>query len=762
MRGMLRRQRSGGLCAMAALAVAAWVGQGPGPASAAPASAIPAPYPPPGLAELDALAVPATVEALEARVQELAGSDAVAEYALREIEAGFINLLDSQPQEPRLRADLADFYYRWGTVMEGASPAALRLVSGAPDPIGLACLLHRGAGDLGADLLFAALAQEPGTPDVWLEAARNARNAKNPAWSIVTFEEVVRRLLARQAGPDIQPDMQPDVQRLAAAAAESALELDVEVGQFDRASAMLDGLPAAVRAVVESGAAEKVQSQLDGVELAGDLQDVRQDLALLSLARGDMTGTDRWLASQPVTHQGPWYGVLAAWRQAPDDPFEVLTSLLESNGEDSIRGGRSLALAAVARRDGYPALEVRYLRWALSLIGDLGPHGKRELAPPGIAAAATALEAEIGALRSRLEERLERSVEEAHAALGPDPVAPVVDRLLRTPLLVEFREHPLPAAVVPPGEDLPAETAQALVHLPPELEGRFSIERTERRGRRAAVIAYSEEDDNPGYWVILSSDGGTTWSRPLFAGLQLARDYAVHQASNLPLLAGDHLHVEVERRQSGSESEPESESESEPESPAAGAAPAEGQAGRGRGNAARGIYLDIPLAALERDSDGDGLTDLYEEALVLDPQDPDTDHDGVEDGADMLPQVALQLRPGPESQALAAMFAAMEARDRSGAPPDSLHPPTEFWIADRQLFTAVHSRRRLVVLTPEELKLAEQKLGPLFARTITLFVLNHAGTQGFVIWTTGNWGEGCYLALTNAGWKAYPVTLGGV
>jgi len=180
MRGMLRR-RSGGLFAAAAVALAGWVS--PGPAFAAPASAAPAPDPPAALAEPDPLAGPETVEALEARVQELTGSDAVPDHALREIEAGFINLLDGQPQEPRLRADLADFYFRWGSVMEGASPAALRLVSGAPDPIRLACLLHRGAGDAGADLLFAALAQEPGTPEVWLAAARNTSGAEECEYS---------------------------------------------------------------------------------------------------------------------------------------------------------------------------------------------------------------------------------------------------------------------------------------------------------------------------------------------------------------------------------------------------------------------------------------------------------------------------------------------------------------------------------------------------------------------------------------------------
>ena len=769
MRGMRRRRRSGGLRAAAALVVAGWVGSGAASAASGAPGADPAAAlaEPDAAADPDALAAPApgTVEALEARVKDLARSDAVAEDDLREVEAGFLNLLDRQPQEPRLRADLADFYSRWGTGMDGASPAALRLVAGAPDPIRLACQLHLGAGDVGADLLFAALAQEPGTPEVWLEAARDARN---PAWSIVAFEEVVRGLLAQQPGPDMQPGIQPGSQRLAAAAAEAAVELDVEVGQFDRAAAMLAALPATVRAIVESGAAERVPFQLDGVDLEVDLRDVRQDLALLGLARGDMTAADRWLASTPVLRQGLMYKVLAAWRQPVDDPFEILTSHLETNDEDSIEGGRSLALAAVAHRDGYPALEVRYLRLALRHLGNLGPPaGKRELAPAAIAAAAAALEADIGALRSRLEERLERSVEEAHAAFGPDPMAKVVDRLLRMPI-VEFPERPLPAGVVPlEGDwlDLNAEAARTRVPLPPGLDEHFTIERAERRGRRAAVIGFSTEDESSWSWVFLSSDGGTTWSRPLFAGLQLSRDYTVLPASNLPLLAGDHLHVAVKRHEPGSESEPESEPESESESesqadsPAAGQVPAKGQTARA---APRGIYLDIPLAALERDSDGDGLTDLYEEALVTDPWDPDTDRDGVMDGVDMLPQIAPERRPGPENQALAAMFAAMESHHRSRGSSGPLPSPTEFWVGDRQLFTALHPRHRMVVLTPEELKLAEQKLGQLFTRTITLFVLNHAGIQGFVIWTAGNWGRAYYLALENGAWKAYSIEIGGV
>jgi hypothetical protein len=242
-----------------------------------------------------------------------------------------------------------------------------------------------------------------------------------------------------------------------------------------------------VRAVVESGAAEKVQYQLDDVDLEGNLEGVRQDLLLLSLARGDMTSADRWLASLPVTLQGSWYRLLAARRHAPDDPFEVLTTPLESQEEDGIRGARNLALAAVAHRGGYPALEARYLRSALRHVADVTPPANaRELAPPGIAAAAVALEAEISALRPRLEARLERSIEEARAALGPDPAAPAVDRLLRSPLRVTFSERPLPAGVVPlTAEAIAARTsaASAPVRLPRELDERFDLTSCARSAR---------------------------------------------------------------------------------------------------------------------------------------------------------------------------------------------------------------------------------------------------------------------------------------
>jgi len=48
----------------------------------------------------------------------------------------------------------------------------------------------------------------------------------------------------------------------------------------------------------------------------------------------------------------------------------------------------------------------------------------------------------------------------------------------------------------------------------------------------------------------------------------------------------------------------------------------------------------IVVADVLRDSDGDGLTDIEERRIGIDPGHPDTDRDGVLDGADTCPLLA--------------------------------------------------------------------------------------------------------------------------
>jgi hypothetical protein len=52
------------------------------------------------------------------------------------------------------------------------------------------------------------------------------------------------------------------------------------------------------------------------------------------------------------------------------------------------------------------------------------------------------------------------------------------------------------------------------------------------------------------------------------------------------------------------------------------------------------------LDELERDTDGDGWTDIEEARMGLDPRNPDTDGDGIPDGRDRTPNLAAAPRGG--------------------------------------------------------------------------------------------------------------------
>jgi hypothetical protein len=112
-------------------------------------------------------------------------------------------------------------------------------------------------------------------------------------------------------------------------------------------------------------------------------------------------------------------------------------------------------------------------------------------------------------------------------------------------------------------------------------------------------------------WIHVSSDEGVHWDGPYYLGLsERFVDYRRLNAHE-PSARGTRLPLEVEAVEGA-------------RSPSAPASVAH-------------YRLDIDLDALRRDSDGDGLTDLLEEKLLMDPRARDTDGDGINDAADMLP-----------------------------------------------------------------------------------------------------------------------------
>jgi hypothetical protein len=164
-----------------------------------------------------------------------------------------------------------------------------------------------------------------------------------------------------------------------------------------------------------------------------------------------------------------------------------------------------------------------------------------------------------------------------------------------------FAELPLPSAYRS-RRARPGRWPRDAASLP---EGYIPI-RFERSGERAVAISVSQTFDptgevsQGGYWVHLSGDGGRRWDPPLYTGLADRFPYVVRPDSRMPLLNGERIELEVEV------AEIDTASITYPP-----------VALRTRRQAS-GLYLTIPLADLARDTDGDGITDVAERALLLD------------------------------------------------------------------------------------------------------------------------------------------------
>jgi hypothetical protein len=173
----------------------------------------------------------------------------------------------------------------------------------------------------------------------------------------------------------------------------------------------------------------------------------------------------------------------------------------------------------------------------------------------------------------------------ALAALGPvkidksDGSRSTVD-----PAPVPFRELPLPAAA----KAGPKSDPKTFAPLP----AGYSLVRAERSGQRVAAISLSQRFDpngevtQGGYWLHLSDDGGKSWQAPLYTGLADHFPYVVPRQSRVPMIAGEAIHLEVE--------------EALIDTASIFYPPVATTVRRKRS----GIYLDIPIAVLRKDSDG--------------------------------------------------------------------------------------------------------------------------------------------------------------
>ena len=345
-----------------------------------------------------------------------------------------------------------------------------------------------------------------------------------------------------------------------------------------------------------------------------------------------------------------------------------------------------------------------------------------------------------------------------------EPVSPVVlDAIARYPA-TPFVEHPLPDAIAPVGEvarEVEATIEGADFGNP---TSPYTAWREQRIGDTMLRIELNQDYDPVGevsaggYWLHVSRDAGGSWQDPIYTGLRDRLPYVVRRDSRLPMLSGDTLQLEV----AIDEIEPESIS-----------FPPLGLSSKRR---AEGRFVSASLADLARDSDGDGLTDLAENALLCDPANPDTDGDSIRDGNDGLPHVArgtgdperaaallaaLQLMFGPALSAhvipidTGASDEESQMRRAIGVPARLGAEPALFVVGRRSDFAALDTARPVIVLTAREAAAVRESRAVFYPARISLFVLDREHKRGLIIWNASWRGGTMRLDRDEKGaWKA--------
>jgi hypothetical protein len=186
---------------------------------------------------------------------------------------------------------------------------------------------------------------------------------------------------------------------------------------------------------------------------------------------------------------------------------------------------------------------------------------------------------------------------------------------------------------------LPGETKAELETRYPVLSNYLSVSRSwiSDDEKTIAFLMY----DSLGYFILLSLDGGAHWSSPLYLGIHRLPEawYAPLADSKLPLVSGRKIQIEVTiwKRDMTKEGSP--------------------LMGYHYLWKKWDKYLSINLGDLIRDSDGDGLTDLFEERILTDPNSPDTDRDGLSDDVDNQPLTPFPAKMSDSDAILLSLIA---------------------------------------------------------------------------------------------------------
>ena len=169
------------------------------------------------------------------------------------------------------------------------------------------------------------------------------------------------------------------------------------------------------------------------------------------------------------------------------------------------------------------------------------------------------------------------------------------------------------------------------------------------------------------------------------------------------------------------------------------------------------MVLEASLKDLSRDTDGDGLADLVEARLLLDPKNKDTDGDGVSDGDDPTPRLDDRLSVTPSAEMYNAFFEDFLSGRKQpqalvvapGTPSFEARPRTadlddvRFLKGDARALGGLRPLIRIVTLNEAEFAAAKTRFGEFYPMRIGL-TLNGAD-HAFIAWSEGWRGGSCRI-----------------
>ena len=646
------------------------------------------------------------------------------------------------------------------------------VVEGATDTIGTAWLVAQTEQCSGNFVRFLEMAPSQPMP-MMIEMAHYG--TIEPAGSLPIYEWLTQDAALKRIAPFNR-------QRLITAIYRRQLDQLLQVGLDKRALEFFDGLSDEQQAAVLQPDERSFVVEVDGlplyIEADTDTADLQAGLAAALALAGRREGANALLSAQPrLPETREWFDCFVEGRSEPEDvckyQFERPTGLLlvdhflNKPDADPYLLAETLFATGMGRSPRSAMAEVTCALFAAERFERICSDARRTIAnrlsehlsdynkvdhDAGMAAIAS-----LGLSRwSDIDLLYKAMTAQRIEEVGGAPRANSYERDSINPISTSFAQMPLPDGIEPIelGEN-ESNWPEVMAPLP---RG-FSPVRWEVQGEQVTAISISPiydpsgEVSMGGYWVHLSEDAGGSWQEPLYTGLSEFFPYAVRPKSALPLRDGDLINLEVSIRLIDTASITY---------PPVGLRPKQEQ---------DGLYLEIPLAELRKDSDGDGVSDISEAHLLL-------DWEGT-DAPAILGHVTGIDCSGPPTREKLARVAILrelfkiesrpiiEPLTRSTDSPLSLgdwrtnengEASPLFLQGHPEDFTCL-STNRLVIIYDEQHIEALQRRTPDF-RTIEIpnVVWNEAGDRGYVKWSAGWAGGTLRLIWTGSDWNVEQIS----